>query len=284
MKFFQLFQVNKKKGGGMDFIDQLQTLAKHIEKLHSHITTEEATKNAFVLPFLQILGFSIFDPTEVFPGFTVNVGGQQDRVDYAIFIDEKPAMLFECKSCDFDLDKADVGQLSRCFRGASAAVGVLTNGEKYFFYSDLERQNVMDDQPFMKFDLRDVDTPTASQVQKFSKKSFSLDQVLTTAKMSKCIPAIKNAFVAEYSSPSLEFVRFFAKQADSTITTPQALEQFAPTVKVSFQQFVEDRINERLTEKVGDKHKRNKGSFIEHLHNPMITDEEFEAFFVVKVT
>lgn len=56
------------------------------------------------------------------------------------------------------------------------------------------------------------------------------------------------------------------------------------TVKESFQQFVEDRINDRLTEGVEGKQKRNKGSFIEHLHNPMITDEEFEGFFVVKVT
>lgn len=268
----------------MDFMDQLQTLAKHIEKLHSRITTEEATKNAFVLPFLQILGFSIFDPTEVFPGYTVNVGGKQDRVDYAVFFDDQPAMLFACKSCHFDLDKADTGQLGRCFRGASAAIGVLTNGEKYSFYSDLEEQNVMDDQPFMEFDLRDIDPPTVSQVKKLSKKSFSLDHVLATAKMTKCIQAIKNAFLAEYSSPSLEFVRFFARQTDSKITTPQALEQFAPTVKESFQQFVEDRINDRFTEGVENKHKRNKGSFIEHLHNPMITDEEFEGFFVVKVT
>lgn len=268
----------------MDFIDQLQTLTKHIDKLHCRITTEEATKNAFVLPFLQILGFSVFDPTEVLPGLSVNVGGRQDRVDYAIFIDDKPVMLFACTSCNCDLDKADADQLSRCFRGVSAAIGVLTNGEKYAFYSDLEEQNVMDDQPFMQFDLRDIDVPTVSQVKKLSKKYFSLDQVLATAKMSKCIQAIKNVFVAEFASPSVEFVRFFAKQVDSKITTPQALEQFALTVKESFQQFVEDRINDRFTEGVEGKQKRNKGSFIEHLHNPMITDEEFEGFFVVKVT
>lgn len=268
----------------MDFIDQVQTLAKHIDKLHCHITTEAATKNAFVLPFLQILGFNIFDPTEVLPEFSVNMGGRQDRVDYAIFIDDRPVMLFECTSCDFDLEKADAGQLARCFRSASAAIGVLTNGEKYAFYSDLAEQSVMDDKPFMKFNLRDIDPPTVAQVNKLSKKSFSLDQVLATAKMSKCIQAIKNVFVAEFSSPSLEFVRFLAKQADSKITTPQALEQFAPTVKESFQQFVEDRINDRLTMGVEGKQKSNKGSFIEHLHNPMITDEEFEGFFVVKVT
>ncbi|GAB6192181.1 hypothetical protein [Desulfocastanea catecholica] len=95
----------------MDVINQVQTLAKHIDKLHCRITTEAATKNVFVLPFLQILGFNIFDPTEVLPEFSVNMGGRQDRVDYAVFIDERPVMLFECTSCDFDLDKADAGQL-----------------------------------------------------------------------------------------------------------------------------------------------------------------------------
>lgn len=268
----------------MDFIDQLQTLAKHIEKHHANVATAQATRNAFVLPFLQILGFSIFDPTEVFPGFTVNVGGKQDTVDYAIFIDDKPVMLFACTSCHFDLDKADVGQLSRCFHGASAAIGVLTNGKEYYFYSDLEEQNIMDDKPFMKFDLRDIETKTVSEVKKLSKNSFSLDQVHATAKMTKCIQAIKNIFLAEYSCPSLQFVRFFAKQVDCKITTPQAHEQFAATVKASFEQFVEDRVNDRLAERVEGEQKRKKGSFIEHLHNPMITDEEFEGFFVVKVT
>ncbi len=270
--------------GGMDFLDQLQTLTKHIKKHHCNVVTEEATRNAFVLPFLQILGFNIFDPTEVLPGFTVHTGGKNDRVDYVIFIDKKPTMLFECKSCDFDLDNADVGQLSRCFRSTLATIGVLTNGEKYSFYSALEKQQIMDDQPFMKFDLCDIDTPTVSEIKKLSKRYFSLDQVLAAARMSKCIQAIKTALLAEYSSPSLEFVRFFAQQADPKITTVQSLEQFAPTVKDSFQQFVEDRINDRLAERVEGKQKRSKGTFIEHLHNPMITDEEFEGFFVVKVT
>jgi predicted type IV restriction endonuclease len=197
----------------MDFLDQLQTLTKHIEKHHCHVATEEATRNAFVLPFLQILGFNIFDPTEVLPGFAVNAGGKNDRIDYAIFLDNKPAMLFECKSCDFDLDNADTERLARCFRSTSATIGVLTNGEKYSFYSDLEEQNIMDDQPFMKIDLCDIDTSTVSEIKKLSKRSF-----------------------------------------------------------------------DHLNEGAEGKQKRNKSSFIEHLHNPMITDEEFEGFFVVKVT
>lgn len=46
---------------------------------------EEATKNALVLPFISILGYDIFDPTEVIPEFTADVGIKKgEKVDYAI--------------------------------------------------------------------------------------------------------------------------------------------------------------------------------------------------------
>jgi hypothetical protein len=48
----------------MDFIDQLQTLAAKVPKLCDVLQTEEATKNALVMPFINILGYDIFDPTE----------------------------------------------------------------------------------------------------------------------------------------------------------------------------------------------------------------------------
>ncbi len=59
----------------MDFSEQLQSLAKKIAQQSSMITTEEATKNAFVMPFLnRVLGYDVFDPTEVIPEFTADTG------------------------------------------------------------------------------------------------------------------------------------------------------------------------------------------------------------------
>jgi hypothetical protein len=82
----------------MNLSEQLQTLAAKTSKLCSILQTEEATKNALIMPFINILGYDTFDPTEVIPEFVADVGIKKgEKVDYAIVKDEKIIMLFECK-------------------------------------------------------------------------------------------------------------------------------------------------------------------------------------------
>ena len=42
---------------------KLEQLYSRVESLKEQIKTEEATKNAFIMPFLQILGYDVFNPT-----------------------------------------------------------------------------------------------------------------------------------------------------------------------------------------------------------------------------
>jgi hypothetical protein len=58
----------------MDFIDRIRELAARIPKQIEHIQTEEATKSALVMPFIQALGYNVFDPTEVIPEYIADVG------------------------------------------------------------------------------------------------------------------------------------------------------------------------------------------------------------------
>jgi hypothetical protein len=272
----------------MDFIEQLLTLAKLIEKQHANITTAEATKKAFVIPFIQALGYDVFDPREVLPEFTTDVGCKKDeKVDYAIIINNKLTVLFECMSCDIHLNVAHAAQLRRYFHVTSARIGVLTNGISYFFYSDLEEKNIMDDMPFMEIDLLNIDKQMISDLKKLSKNPFELDQILSAAGELKYIRAIKNVLFEEYSSPSLEFIRFLASQVYSGIKTPQVLDQFAPIVQEAFKQFINDRlksvVSSREEEAVDNIDDANNGFMIKPNHD-IITDEEFEGFFVVNVT
>ena len=52
---------------------KLEQLHQRVDALKDQINTEEATKNAFVMPFIQILGYDIFNPTEVIPEFICDV-------------------------------------------------------------------------------------------------------------------------------------------------------------------------------------------------------------------
>ncbi|MDP2058019.1 MAG: restriction endonuclease, partial [Thiobacillus sp.] len=79
----------------MDFIDQIRSLASRIATTKDLIQTEEATKNAMVMPFIQLLGYNVFDPLEVTPELVSDVGTKKgEKVDYAILKDGKPIILF----------------------------------------------------------------------------------------------------------------------------------------------------------------------------------------------
>ncbi len=47
----------------MDLKDQLKQIVDRVIKLKEQIQTEEATKNAFIMPFLQSLGYDVFNPS-----------------------------------------------------------------------------------------------------------------------------------------------------------------------------------------------------------------------------
>ena len=58
----------------MELQTQLKSLAEKINQLKDKIETEESTKHAFVLPFINLLGYDTFNPTEVVPEFTADLG------------------------------------------------------------------------------------------------------------------------------------------------------------------------------------------------------------------
>src|SRR4051794_35249800 len=138
----------------MDFADRIRELSGQILKQSAIIQTEEATKNAMVMPFISALGYNVFDPQEVTPELHADVGLKKgEKVDYAILKDGKPIILFECKWHGADLNKEHASQLYRYFSVTEARFGVLTNGIAYRFYTDLEAQNKMDSKPFFEFNM-----------------------------------------------------------------------------------------------------------------------------------
>lgn len=83
----------------MEFQEKLASLAAKIRQQKSVIQTEEATKNAFVMPFIQsVLGYDVFDPTEVVPEFVCDVGTKKgEKIDYAILKDGQIQVLSKAR-------------------------------------------------------------------------------------------------------------------------------------------------------------------------------------------
>src|SRR4028118_1082426 len=82
----------------MDLETRLNELSKKARDHREVLLTEEAAKTALVMPFLQALGYNVFNPGEVVPEFTCDVGTKKgEKVDYAICQEGKIKMLIECK-------------------------------------------------------------------------------------------------------------------------------------------------------------------------------------------
>jgi hypothetical protein len=231
----------------MDFIDKIRELSVRISKQIENIQTEEATKHALIMPFMAALGYNVFDPTEVTPELCADVGVKKgEKVDYAILREGKPIILFECKHHAADLGKAHASQLYRYFGVTEARFGVLTNGLLYWFYTDLEAPNKMDEKPFFEFNMLDIKETAVEELKKFSKSSFDLEFILTTASELKYTREIKRILVEQMQEPTDDFVRFFASKVYGGKLTQTVREQFGQLTKHAFKQVINDQINERL--------------------------------------
>ena len=116
----------------MDLATKLLELEKRTAQHRELLLTEEAAKTALVMPFLQALGYDVFNPAEVVPEFTADVGIKKgEKVDYALCIDGRVNILIECKPSTIDLDLKHASQLYRYFSTTDARVAVLTNGVVY---------------------------------------------------------------------------------------------------------------------------------------------------------
>lgn len=234
----------------MDFLDQIRALSLRIEGAKGIIQTEEATKNAMVMPFIQALGYNVFDPLEVTPELVADVGTKKgEKVDYAILKDGKPIMLFECKKCGGDLNVNHASQLFRYFHVTEAKFGVLTNGLVYRFFTDLESPNRMDEKPFLEFNILDFKDQDVEELKKFAKSAFDVDSILATANELKYTRSIQNLLDEWMSNPSENLIRLVLSSADLLAGkrfTPAIKEQFYPITKRAFQRLINDRINERL--------------------------------------
>ncbi|MEA3282590.1 MAG: DUF4268 domain-containing protein [Euryarchaeota archaeon] len=198
----------------MDFIDEMKTLSARIPEQFKHVKTEEATKNALILPFIRTLGYDHSNLREVVPEYTCDFAEKQGKkVDYAIMKDGKPFMLFECKFAHDDLQDKHAAQLYHYFPATDARFAVLTNGVVYKFYTDLEKSNIMDEKPFLEFDVRDVDKITVEELKAYGKESsVGIDELHKRANELKYSKKVKEFFEEQLDSPSDDFVNFFIEQ------------------------------------------------------------------------
>jgi hypothetical protein len=264
----------------MDLHSQIKALAEKVESLKDKIETEESAKHAFVLPFFNMLGYDTYNPLE-----TADQGIKKgEKVDYAIFLNEKPILIVECKHWNENLDVHD-SQLFRYFHVTQTRFALLTNGIEYRFYTDLDKENKMDEKSFLDFDIRNVKETTVAEISKFHKSNFDEDTILSNASGLKYTKSLKSAINEELQNPSEDLVKLMAKKVYSGAMRKNVIEEFTGHFQRAFNQIINEKVNARLTaaitkeqehqEQDAPKEVEDKKSKIE------TTEEEMEAFRIV---
>lgn len=275
----------------LDFKEAIRTLSDRVATLKDTISTEEATKTAMILPFIQSLGYDIFNPSEVVPEFTADVGSKKgEKVDYAIFKDKKPILIIECKHYTDSLSIEKSAQLARYFGVTETKFALLTNGIIYRFYSDLESTNVMDTKPFFEFDITQITDNQVEELRRFSKQHFDLTQILDAAAELRYAKAIRELFLKEVQEPGDDFSKYFASKVFEGKITQAKLEYFSKIVKKTLNVTVSEMVATRLKNALARESELSKAEIepimAQQLEAPKqdieTTVEEMEAFYMVK--
>lgn len=274
----------------MEFQNAIMQLSNRIKSLKDGIQTEEATKNAFIMPFIQTLGYDVFNPLEVIPEFTCDIGTKKgEKIDYAIIIENKPIMLIECKHWAQDLNLHD-NQLLRYYNVSNAHFGVLTNGIVYKFYADLKEPNKMDEKPFLEINLEDPKEYQIKELKKFHKSVLDLESILDTASELKYTNEFKSVIKTEFDDPSPEFVKFFSKYVYDGQITQNRIAEFTPLVKKSISTYISDLLTAKISSVLKSDKEKEEETRVETQQEAesgtdsriVTTEEELEAFMIVK--
>lgn len=273
----------------MDFKDQIKLLGERVIKLKAQVQTEEATKNAFIMPFIRELGYDVFNPAEVTPELVADIGIKQgEKIDYAILSEGEPIILIECKHHAAPLNVNNASQLFRYFHTTKAKFSILTNGIEYKFYTDLVEPNKMDEKPFFAFNITEIKDNQVEELKKFHKAYYDFNNIVNTASELKYTFELKKLLDAEFNEPTPDFVKHFAKQVYPGPITAKVLDQFTNLTRKSLHQFISDMITDRLKSaltKEDEANREQQESLAEPpkaADNVVTTQDELEGFMIVK--
>ena len=270
----------------MGFNEDLKSFAERIIPLKDTISTEEATKMSMIIPFFQLLGYDVFNPSEFCPEYTADVGIKKgEKVDYAILINDQPEILIECKWCGESLTKHG-SQLFRYFSTSPAKFAILTNGLTYQFFTDLDEANKMDLTPFLEINIDNLKDAQINELKKFSKEVFDKDNIFSTASELKYSTLIKGLLSQDLDAPSDDFVRYVLSGVYGGPKTQKVIDKFKPIVKKSFNGFINDLVNQKISSALTPEDIESSSDIpleTDTAKSKIITtEEEIEAFYIIR--
>lgn len=226
----------------------MRELKKKIDKLgglfdayQNENFSESNTELYFIHPFLKSLGYDTSNPELVHSQYlAVPDDIKTGKVDLALLQDGNPIIFVEGKKLNEPLDH-HFHQIRRYFAGCRRVdFVILTNGNEYRFYTDLDHKNMLDKEPFLKFKLKEVDEDLVVQLTQFTSQNYDSKKLRDQARKISRRGKIISFFKKQFSSPSEEFLRNVSKMIFSTtkIDYRNAVKETLPDILLSLRDVI----------------------------------------------
>ncbi|MBQ7585750.1 MAG: hypothetical protein IJU40_05835 [Desulfovibrionaceae bacterium] len=168
----------------LDLEKTLKILGEKAQNMDSWMA-EATTKHALLLPFLYALGYNVFDSEEVVPDFKGSRGKSQEApADYTIMREGHPFIVVECKTLGTPLEPFTMQVKAQMFN-AGVQIGILTDGNHYLFFVDLDCKLAMDDFPYLDFTLSELDLGILPYLGLLAKERYDEQEFFIQAKYLK---------------------------------------------------------------------------------------------------
>lgn len=268
------------------FKDDLLRLSAQVAERREHITNEEMTKHSLIIPFLQVLDYDVFNPLEIRPEYIADFGKKKgEKVDYAVFKNGIPIIFIEAKAVNESIQNHSA-QLARYFNATpEVRIAIITNGIEYRFFTDLDKNNIMDETSFHKFDITNITDSEIEILSNFRKDSFETEAIIKHAEELTYTTNLNKKLREIFKNPPDEFVRYLIKEFSDTKITSNVIERFRPIVKKSISQALLELVSQSLQN--GNDSDINEQEYLQDGEEKpkkdiITTEEELNCFNTIK--
>ena len=211
----------------MVLAERISNLQAHVKSRRSAVSTEDAIKTALILPFIRSLGYDVFDPFEVVPGFAQSGA---PKVDFAVRDGEDVRMLIMLSSAPADLSTERANRLIECFSKVQPPVAILTDGSTYRVHGSTDDAGVLSPQPLVVLNYANAMDIDPTSVEHLCADTFNLSALAAGAKERHFREAVIQAAGEEFADPTETFVNLIAARLEPTITVPDDFSTILPTI------------------------------------------------------
>lgn len=224
--------------------EQIETYIKRVKDLAEHVRgNEQATKQSLIGPLFTLLGYDLTDPRECIPEYKADFGKERSvkPVDWAFLQNGRPIFFVEAKESGRKLQGFDEQLADYFAKAPEAKLGILTNGVQWRFFTDMVNLNVMDREPFIRWDVVNDEKPPLEFLTLLQKSQFNPQLVRAFAEQRRN----QNLLLSELSrllEPSSEFVKLAVANIETRKMTENVVESWKPVLGSALQEWVRQRM------------------------------------------